>query len=907
MSIFSWLRRRFHPDDNDVEEEIRAHLAIDAAERMADGTGPEDARYAALREFGNVTLATEDTRRVWTPRWLEILRDQMSDVRYAIRALAKTPTFSLAVIGVLILGIGLNAAVFTMLKSMVLSPIAGVEGSASLTVIHGETNTGRKVRLSYPDYQFLRDHDRAFSGLFGTIVATINLGRGRAARQIWGELVTGNYFDVLGVRARLGRTLSTSDEIAPGRHPVVVISDGLWRRDFGADRDIIGKTIEINTHLFTVVGVADPTFHGTTVVYDVEAYIPVMMAPQLGFTFGSEQTTPSAILSDRRAGVFFPTGYLRPDGTRANARAQIDALWGALSLERRLTDGLDRLRVVPFWQQPGGAPTYMLPTLVVLSAMGSLVLMIACANVAGLVLVRGVSRRGELAMRLALGATRARVVRLLIVENLVLAVPGALLGILLAQNGLPVLVSYAEWLAAPQRVFFNIEPDGFVIGFVVLAGFGSALAFGLLPAIQSSRLDLVSVINEDASPRGAPRGRLRTGLVVAQVAVSLMLLVGAGLVTRSLGAASTADPGFDAALVASVALDVKQNGYDEPRGRIFYRKLLDSARADAGIESAALAAHAPLSFLGTRVQRVTIEDYDTRPDEDLVFMSNTVSADYFRTLRIPIVEGRPFEDRDDEVALPVVMVNRTFANRFWGGTARAIGKRIRIGRGDWRTVIGVASDVKYSQINESPRPYFYLPFPQAYRSAMTLHTRASRLPATSAAVDPRETRIAELVARSRAHVSMLDRELPIVSARPLAEQISGALIFMTLAATMLLVFGIAGMALTAIGTYGLVSYTVRQRSHEIGVRMALGATACSVVGQFLAHGLRLGAIGAAIGIVAALGASRLLDSMLFGVSTTDHVSFVSALTAILGCVAIATVLPAWRAAKTDPLSALRHQ
>jgi predicted permease len=904
MSIIDWLKRlrRRRLDENDFDEEIRAHLAIATDEKMADGADRKNARYAAMREFGNVTLTTEAARQVWTPWWLEALRDLMSDVRYAIRALAKNPVFSLTVVGVLTLGIGLNAAVFTMLKGIALSPIAGVDRSAQLAVIFGETSTGRQIRVSYPDYQYLRDHDRAFAGLFGSIPAIVNMGRGRSARQVWGELVTGNYFQVLGVRAERGRTLLPSDEIAPGRHPVIVLSDGLWRRDFGADPDIVGKTVEINNHTLTIVGVADPAFHGTTVVYDVELFIPVMMAPQLGFNFGSQHTTPSGILSDRRAALFYPQGHPRPGTTLANAAAQTDALWAALARDRPLTDITERLRVVPFWQTPNGAPMILLPTLIVLIATGLLVLMIACANIAGLVLVRGLSRRGEIAIRLALGATRTRVVRLLIVENLVLAVPGALLGVLLASSGIPVLVGYAAWLAAPERVFFNIEVDGLVIGFAVLVACGSALMFGFIPALQSSRVDLVSVINADASPRGASRGRLRAGLVVAQVAVSLLLLVGAGLVSRSLDAARRANPGFDASQVASLAVDVKQNGYDVSRGAEFYRRLLEEVRAEAGIESATLAAYTPLGFLDTRAQRVAIEGYEPRRGEDLTFMSNTVGSDYFRTLRISLMAGREFDDRDDETGVPVVIVNNTLAHRFWGGAPNVIGKRIRVAEGDWRTVIGVAADVKYSRINEAPRPYFYLPFLQSYRSSMILHTRApsTTLGASAGSVD-------RLVERARASVAALDADLPILYARPMAEQIRGALILFDLTATMLLVFGVAGMALAAMGTYGLVSYTVKQSTHEIGIRMALGAARLSVVREFLARGLRLGAIGAALGIVAALSASRLLGSVLFGVSATDGTSFARALAIVLGGVVVATMVPAWRAARTDPLSALRYQ
>jgi predicted permease len=798
---------------------------------------------------------------------------------------------------VLTLGIGLNAAVFTMLKAALLSPVAGVEDSAKLTVLFGETSAGRAVRISYPDYQYLRDNDRAFSGLFGSVVARVNLGRGRGARQIWGELVTGNYFQVLGVRAQAGRTLLPSDETAPGGHPVVVISDTLWRRDFEADPAIVGKTIELNNDRLTVVGVTDPSFHGTTVVYDVGVYIPVMMAPDLGFTLGSQHTTASAVLSDRRAGFFFPQGYLRPGTTMKDAAAQTASLWAALAQDRPATEAVERVRVVPFWGTPGGAPSYMLPTLGVLSAMGVLVLLIACANVAGLVVVRGVSRRGEIAVRLALGASRRRIVRLLVVENLVLAIPGAILGVLFAGMLIPQFVAYADALATPDRLFFNVDIDGLVIVFVALIACASALVFGFVPALQSSRVDLVSVINEDASPRGAARGRLRSVLVVAQVAVSVLLLVGAGLVTRSLDAARRAYPGFDPNHVASVGLNVTQNGYDPARGRIFYRKLLEAARSEAAIESATLAISHPMGMQDTRASRVTIENYEPGRGADLAFMSNVVAGEYFRVLRIPVLAGREFDNRDDGTAAPVVIVNNTLAQRFWGGAAQALGKRLRVSDGEWRTVVGVAADVKYSRIDEPPRPYLYLPFFQAYRSGAILHTRLSNGGAS----------IEQLVDRSSALVATLDGELPIMYAKPMVDQIRGAFIFLNLAAMMLFLFGTAGMALAAMGTYGLVSYTVKQSTHEIGIRMALGASSCSVIGRFLGRGLRLGAVGTALGVVAALGLTRLLGSVLFGVSVLDAVAFGRALAIVFAGVIVATFVPAWRAARTNPLRALRHQ
>jgi predicted permease len=891
--MWSWLkRRRLDLDEDDFQDEIRAHLDIAEQERIAGGADQRHARDAAIREFGNVTLTTEAARRVWTPRWLRAARDYASDVRYALRTLAKNPGFAITVIAVLMLGIGLNAAVFTMVKSLALTPIAGVRGSAQQRVIVAETSTGRRLRVSYPEYQYLRDHNQAFSGLMGSVLATVGLGTGRSGQPVWAELVTGNYFQVLGVGAARGRTLLPGDETAAGRDPVAVLGNGSWRRDFGADPAIVGKTIEVNNVPLTVVGVADATFHGTTVVYDVDLFIPITMAPELGFTLGSQEKTAAGVFADRGALFFYPEGYLRADTTEAAAAAQIDALWHTLARERPVADAVERLRVLPFWQTPGGAPSNILPTLMVLSAMGLMVLLIACANIAGLVVVRGVSRRGEIAMRLALGATRARIVRLLIVENLVLALPGAILGVVLAAESLPILVAYVESLIAPQRVFLNLDVDRLVIGFAVVVACGCALVFGFMPALRSARVDLVSVINE-VTPRGAARGRFRSGLVVAQVAVSLLLLVGAGLVTRSLDAARRAHPGFDMNQVASVSVDLRQNGYDESRGRTFYRELLARARADAITESATLAAHEPLAFLDTPVRRVVIDGYEPRRNEDMAFMSNVIGSDYFRTLRIDLITGRAFEERDTDTAAPVIIVNRTMAERFWGGAANAIGKRVRVAGDDWRTVIGVAADVKYLRINESPRPYFYVPFLQSRRSAMTLYIRANA---------PDDV----LVDSARAQVTTLDPDLPILGADTLRERIRGSLILFNLTAAMLLVFGLAGMALAAMGTYGLVSYSVKQSTQEIGIRMALGATGLVVVRGFLARGLRLGLIGAALGIATALVVSRLLTSVLYGVSATDVTSFGRALAVVLAGVLLATLIPAARAARTDPLRALRH-
>ena len=882
-------------DDDDLQEEIRAHLAMAARDRIAEGADPAAARQAAVKDFGNVTLVREAARRVWIPRWFDTIRDIVSDGRYAVRALAKNPIFSLTLVGVLTLGIAVNAAVFTMLKSIALTPLSGVEDSAGLRVIFGETSAGRAVGMSYPDFQYLRERSTTTRGLFGHRLLTVTLGRGRNAHQASAEAVTGNYFDVLGVRAQLGRTLQMADESAPGRPSVAVISHGLWRRDYAADPDIIGKTLEINNKVLTIVGVTEPAYHGTIVSYDVDLFVPLMITADLGITFGSTETTASGVFSDRKAAVVYVLGWLKPGTTMAQATTEVGAIWSDLARERPADAGVARLRLVPFRDYPGSGQATVLPVLVALAAMGFLVLVIACANIGGLVIVRGISRRGELGLRLALGASRARIIRLLLVENLVLAIPGAIIGVLLATRVMPVLIGYAEVMAAPQRLFFNMQTDALLIGFAAFVAVVSALVFGFVPALRSSRIELVSVMKEEG-PRGTARSGLRSGLVVAQVAVSLLLLVGAGLMTRSLDAAQRADRGYTEDRVTAITLDLKANGYDEPRGRMFYKRLLDTARAWPGTEAASLATYMPMAFLETRASKVAIDGYELRRNEDLSMLTNVVGPEYFRTLRIPLAAGREFDDHDDGTLAPVAVVNRTFAEKFWGSTANAVGRRVRVAEGEWRTVVGVSADVKYIRINEAPRPYIYLPFLQAYRPAMVLHTRGS----ASSSVDA-------LVEHAREAVATLDPDLPVVSARSLADETRGALIFYSFMSSMLFLFGTAGIALAALGTYGLVSYTVKQSTHEIGIRMALGASGFAVVRGFLGRGLRLGAIGAVLGTLAALGVGRLLRNVTFGVSPTDGLSFAQALAIVLTAVLAATLVPAYRASRTDPLKALRQQ
>jgi predicted permease len=549
-----------------------------------------------------------------------------------------------------------------------------------------------------------------------------------------------------------------------------------------------------------------------------------------------------------------------------------------------------RAMLVPIWEWPYGAQTYMLPATALIGATAALLLVVVCANVAGLVLVRSVGRRGEIVARLALGAGRGRILRQLTLESLVPAVPGALAGLQLPRVAEPFIGAAAS--NAPLPLYFNVYTDGYVIGFAVALTCVAALAYGLGPALRLSRVDLASVLKDDLSPRGVPKVRVRTTLVVAQIATSLVLLVGTGLVLRTLDAARRADTGFDADRVTWASFDVRAGGHTERSGRQVYRQLLETIRAEPGVDAASLASYLPLTLIDWSSSDFQPEGYERRRDEDLSFAVNTVGPEYFRTMRIELAAGREFEWRDDEDHERTVIVNETLARRFWGSADAAIGKRLE-GRGSRHTVVGVVHDIKYARLDEQPRPYVYLPFTQAYSPNMTLQVRAS-------AASP------DVLERIRDHARQVDPNLPVLASGAMGDQRRFAVSIYETSARVLALIGLAAAGLAGIGVYGLVAYTVKQRTHEIGIRTAVGATPGRIARQFLTRGAALGIVGVALGVIGALALTRLMSDVLYGVAATDLVSFAAAASSVLGVALIASLIPAWRAARVDPIAALRH-
>jgi predicted permease len=882
MRPLRWLFRR-RRIEGDLDTEIRSHFEMAIAERVAAGEDPEAARLAAIREFGNVLQAKEAARDVWRGVPAAVVTDLWQDVRFGVRMLVKNPGFSLVVIAVLSLGIAGNAAIFSLFKGLALKPLPGVRDSASSAVLLNRTIDGRGIGISVPDYRDIAAQQQSFERLTASMMVFASLGRGADAERVIAELVVGNYFESLGVGAQLGRILLPSDDVAPGQHPVAVIGDSLWRRSFTADPAIVGRTIFLNGQPLTVVGVAAPKFNGTIVSMGIDVFVPLMMQPQL--------QAPSRL--DLR-GVFGLTtmGHLKPGVTMQQATAEAAVFASQLEAQHPLPNLDRKMEVVPIWRSPFGAQTYWLPAIAVLGGMGMLILLIVCANVANLVLVRGASRRGELGVRVALGASRQRLLRLLFVENVVLALPGALAGVALASFMLPFVASGAA-SSAPSRVYLDTSVDGYVLAFAIALSCACAVVFGFVPALRASRVDLTTALNE-LSPRTAARGRLRSMLVVSQVAASLVLLVAAGLVLRSYAAAVRADGGFESAQVTSIAIDLQTAGYDGTRGPVAVTRLLDMLAAEPAFSSVSLAQNVPMSLVDNASRATNVEGYSPRTDEDMLFLYNVVAPRYFETLRIPLLAGRDFTRTDDTNGQPAVIVNETLARRFWQSPEQAIGKRLRSGAAEWRVIVGVAGDLKYSRLSEAPRPFVYYPLLQSYVPTLHVHARATG-------------DLAYAMRRVRDHVQSLDSTIPFTRTTTLTEQTRVALSVYQLAAGALTMFGVMTIALAAIGIYGLVAYTVQQSTQEIGIRMAVGASRGKVAWEFLRRGATLAAIGATIGLGLAAATSRAISTLLYGVGPHDALAFGGGTALVMAIALGASFFPAWKASKTDPLSALRHQ
>jgi predicted permease len=819
----------------------------------------------------------------------------LQDLRFSVRTLIKSPGVTAVAVLSLALGIGANATIFTLINAVFLNPLPVKRGSELAAVYTtDESFTGLQAaatQLSFPNFEDFRDENRVFSGL-----AAYSGPQGQSLivegepEQVFVELVTADYFRVLGIEPARGRFFLPEEDESPGAYPVAVMGHGLWERRFGGDPGVVGRTVTLNGHPFTVVGIAPAGFKGIQAIGGAELWVPTMMY---------QQVLPAQFqdwFDDRRALLFNAVGRLKEGVTLEQARVNLETI--AHRLEQEYPEpnkgrgaGVRPLNEVTIF--PGFRQYLVLGAAVLMTVVG-LVLLIACSNVANLLLAKAASRRKEIAVRLSLGAPRGRLVRQLLTESVVLALTGGLVALGVAWWGRSFLFSFRPTFLPAN--LFELPIDARVLGFTFVVALLTGLVFGLVPALQASRPEVVEDLKEDTRTSSGGGGgllSLRGMLVVAQVALSFVALIAAGLFLRSLGGAHDIDPGFDTENLAVVVVNPGQNGYDQPRGEDFYRRLVERVDGLPEVASASLASNLPL-FGG--FQRTTfVEGQDTADKKaGKLTLTNTVDVGYFGTVDVPLLRGRDFTAADREGSLPVAIVNQEAANRFWPGEA-AVGKRFKFYGDDFfRQVVGVARNAKYFTLGEDPQPCIYVPLGQGYQDAMTLYVR-------SASGDPG----AALGAAQRA-VRELDRGIPQTFALTVDGVIDQSLWASRVGASLLTVLGGLALLLAAVGLYGVLAYTVRQRTREIGIRMAIGAQSRDVLGLIVRQAMLLVAVGMGAGLVAALLVSRVVSTLLYGISPTDPLTF-GAVIGVLAAVAVASAyVPAFRASHVEPVIALRE-
>jgi len=817
------------------------------------------------------------------------------DLRYAVRMLAKSPAFTLVAVVSLAVGMGANTAIFSVANRILFQPLAVSEPGELLEVHKHTTETvGQGFSVSYPDYEFFREHNEVFAGLLCWGNVPLSLG-GERAEQAYGMIVSGNYFDVLGVRAARGRFFAPEEDRTPGTHLVAVLSHGLWRRRFGGDPSIVGQQVTLNGQRFNVIGVAPQNFNSTVPVYAPDVWVPLMAQKQLLAGSGD-------MLSTRDSRWLQMVGRLRHGVSAEQAEAQLGALALALDAphpeEKREEERAELLGVtlVPVGSLPTELWRSVVALIGLLLAVAGLVLLIACANLSSLLLARATVRRKEIAVRLALGAGRWRLVRQLLTESVLLCVLSGAVGVLLALWMTDLLLAFKPSMPVPLDLSFPL--DWRVLAGTFALSLTTGVLFGLLPALQASGQDLTGALKDGASPGrgGRRRSRARDLFVVGQVALSLLLLVSAGLLLRALGRAQTIFPGADPEQVLTVTLDPGLLGYDEVRARDFYARILERVEGMHGVESVSLADGVPVGK-SYAMGAFTINGSDSMSG------INHVSPKYFQTMHIPLLRGRAFGDADVEGAPRVAVIDETLARRFFPGED-PIGKHLspdlgpRVKRASIE-IVGVVKGGEDKALGWQPHFFIYLPaaqplFGEGSARRLILHVRTDASPA-------------EVFAGIRREVVTLDPEVPLLSTMPLTEHMKMSLLPERVGATIAGVFGLVGVALAAIGIFGLLSYSVTQRTREIGVRMALGAQQRDVRRMILLQGLKVTLAGVVVGLVAAFAVTRLLVSLLFGVSATDPLVYGGVSALLIFVALLACYIPARRATKVDPMVALRYE
>ena len=821
-----------------------------------------------------------------------MMHEFIQDLRYGIRMLAKSRGITTVAVLALALGIGANTAIFSGVSAFIFRPLPVPEPEQLVRPFETADNGGLTDSFSYPDYADYRDQNTVFEGLVGEDLAQAAISAENQSDVIWGQVVTGNFFDVLRVKPVLGRTFAPAEDKTPGQQAVVVIGYSLWQRRFASDPNIVGKTINLNNRAYNVIGVAPEEFKGSKFGLALDFWAPMMMVEEL-------QRSPGVLRSrdDHWMTMF---ARLKPGVSREQAAADMSAISQRLN-QAYPNERANTTRVI-VWTEIDGrwdeAARVMKSGAAIAMTIVGFILLIACANVANLLLARAAVRRKEIGIRVALGASRARLIRQLLTESLLLSVLGGGFGLLLA-----------HWLTGLMQGFvpilpYNIVNDFFALDrsalvFSLVVSLSTGLIFGLAPAWHASNPDIVPVLKGEttAGPTGkARRLTLRNALVVAQVALSLAVLVCGGLFIKSFRNAQKIDPGFTSTGVLLVSLNPQLIGYDREQTNNVVRQIGERVAGLPGVQSASFARLTQLGDSSNSNGPILKEGETLAPGRaGRNIMTNVVSPGHFQTLQIPMIAGRDFDERDRQGAPRAIIVNERMAQMLWPGES-AVGKHISIGLESREPieVVGVVKTGKYRSLAEDPRPFFYYPMAQRAPTGMTLMVRTSG--------DPRS-----LIGPIRSEVQAVDRRLPLFAIKTMTEHMTWALWAPNMAATLSLAFGVVALLLSAVGLYSVMAYLVTQRTREVGIRMALGAKRTDVLKMITIQGMKLAAVGIAAGFVMSLVLSRVLSAVLIGVGEYDVTTFIVVPLLLATVALVACYIPARRATKVDPLVALRYE
>jgi predicted permease len=884
-----WRRKE---RERDLERELRGHLDLETEERHGAGASSDEARYAARRAFGNISATKESVREIWGGSLFETI---WQDLGYAIRSLRASPAFLAVAVSSLGLGIGANTAIFSFVNALLLKRLPVPEPTRLVEIAEYEGGKQINSVFSFPFIEELDKRNRAFDGILGRFPVRVNLTRDGGAEPLHGEVVTGNYFKTLRIRPALGRLLQEQDIEAGVGNPVCVISYSMWREHFGGDAGIVGRKLLLNTHPYTVIGVTQKGFYGSQLQSRIEMQLPLSrMGDFMGGFFASG---PGGMMW-KSAGFSWlePLARLKPDVTLARAQAMIEPAAGSIRAELAVAEhgvharGTETtFRLADGSQGANGGSPYAKPVIVLMGVV-ALVLLIACANLANLLLARANARAKEFAVRLSLGASRWRLIRQLMVETLVLAVGGGLAGIAISFWIVRTLLAYLNaGNGGDEGLHVAVDPS--VICFSILLSLLTALLFGLVPAWQSARPDVIPEL------KGTPRDQAYAGpfairrfLIVFQIALSLMILFAAGLLTRTLSSLQTIDLGFDPARVITLKIDPAMNGYLPGETDHIFDEVLGRLRGRPGTEAASLAVVTPLE--GAMISLSF--DVPGRPPKksDVQTNFNMISPDYFKTLNQALLAGRDFNDLDGRKAPRVAIVNQMFAAQYMPGR-NPIGRHLRVGDADTE-IVGLVKNARYQTLREEMWPLIYLPAKQTKSSGYTILVR-TRLEARTAVADIQRT------------VHSVNSKLPIYQLGELQDEIDRGISSERVLSFLATLFGGLATLLCGMGIYGLIAYAVSRRTREIGVRFAIGAQKADVARLFLRESLMLVGAGILVGIPSAMAATRVLKSLLYGVAPGDPATLTLTIAIFIVAGLMASVLPVLRAARIDPLQALRYE